>query len=288
MTDNTALTVRIAMDDGVEIAADVAGPETAPIVVFLHGGGQTRHSWDKAFAAVVAEGYRAINFDARGHGESDWSPDGVYTPERRSADLVNLLAGTRQPVAFVGASMGGMTAMRTTAERAALDVRALILVDIVPKPNPAGTERIMNFMRGHLDGFATIEEAADAVSAYNPHRPRPSNPAGLARNLRLRDGRYYWHWDPKMVEAFPRIEPGATQSSMLEFAARVTVPTLLVWGRQSDVVTDESIKAFREVLPDLEIFEVAGAGHMVVGDSNAIFNAGVLSFLNRIMPASSR
>jgi len=275
---------RFKMDDGVEIVADVGGPEDAPVVVFMHGGGQTRHSWAGAFAAVLDAGYRAINYDARGHGASGWSPNGIYSPARRTADLAAILGGTKRPVALVGASMGGMTALRAVSEGKVPQAAIIVLVDIVPRPNPAGTARIMQFMRSHLDGFASLEEAADAVASYNPHRPRPRDPSGLARNLRLRDGRYYWHWDPRILKNIPTIEPGGSELTMLECASRIRIPTLLVRGLQSDVVTDESVREFQAILPGLEIFDVAGAGHMVVGDSNAVFNAGILKFLGRQLP----
>lgn len=178
--------------DGIDLIADVGGPAAAPVVVFLHGGGQTRHSWAKALPAVIAAGYRVINYDARGHGDSGWSPDGRYSMPIRAADLGEVLRGITAPIALVGASMGGVTALQLIGEGIAPQPSALVMVDIVPRPDPAGTGRVMAFMASHRDGFAAIEDAADAVAAYNPRRPRPKNPAGLARNLRLReDGRYH-------------------------------------------------------------------------------------------------
>ena len=275
---------RYRMDDGVEIVADVGGSDDAPVIVFLHGGGQTRHSWDAALKAVVNAGYAGINFDARGHGQSGWSPNGDYTATRRAADLAIILADIDRPVALVGASMGGLTAMQAVAENRLPTAAALIMVDIAPRPNPAGVARIAAFMRSRLDGFADLDDAADAVSAYNPHRPRPRDPSGLARNLRLRNGRYYWHWDPRMLDQNVNIEPGADVVSLLDLAANVHIPTLLVRGLNSDVVTDETVKEFQDIVPDLEIFNVAAAGHMVVGDSNEVFNAGVIRFLVRHVP----
>jgi pimeloyl-ACP methyl ester carboxylesterase len=273
MTDDSITTRRtFAMPDGIDLVADVGGPADAPVVVFMHGGGQTRHSWAKALPAVIAAGYRVINYDARGHGDSGWSPDGRYSLPLRAADLAVILDGVEAPVALVGASMGGVTALQ------------MIGKDLLPRPSALV---ILAFMAAHRDGFATIEEAAEAVSAYNPHRPRPSNPAGLARNLRLReDGRYHWHWDPRMLDARARApEPGAPNETLIDHASKIRVPTLLVRGMASDVVTDESVREFQDICPTLEVFNVEGAGHMVVGDSNAIFNAGILDFLQRHMPA---
>lgn len=274
------------MPDGVEIVADVGGPEDAPVVVFMHGGGQTRHSWSSALPPIIQAGYRVINYDARGHGESGWSPDGLYTISRRAQDLATILEDVRTDIAQVGASMGGMTALQAVGEDLEPAASALVMVDIVPRPNPAGVRHIQAFMRAHSNGFANIEEAADAVAAYNPHRPRPKNPAGLAKNLRVReDGRLYWHWDPRMLDNNPPPEPGGYVTTMVDNARKIRIPTLLVRGLLSDIVTDEAVQEFRELCPTLEVFNVSGAGHMVVGDSNSVFNQGILSFLERHMPA---
>lgn len=272
--------------DGIDLIADVGGPVDAPVVVFLHGGGQTRHSWAKALPAIVAAGYRVISYDARGHGDSGWSPDGRYSMTIRAADLGEVLRGITAPIAMVGASMGGITALQAIGEDIAPAPALLVMVDIVPRPDPAGTGRVIAFMGAHTEGFATLEEAADAVAAYNPHRPRPKDPAGLARNLRLRaDGRYHWHWDPAMIAArLQPPEPGAPTTTMIDHARKIRIPTLLVRGLSSDVVSDSSVREFQAICPTLEIFNLEGAGHMVVGDSNAIFNHGILEFLQRHMP----
>jgi pimeloyl-ACP methyl ester carboxylesterase len=275
-------------DDGVLIVADVGGDVQQPTVVLMHGGGQTRHSWSGAMRALVDAGYHVITFDARGHGESDWSPDGRYSLPLRAADLGTVLKDVRGPVALVGASMGGATALCAIGEDVCPRAVALIMVDIVPRPNPVGTGRITAFMQSHPDGFATLEAAAEAISAYNPHRPRPKDVSGLANNLRKRsDGRYYWHWDPHMLERDGRLEPGAIAETLIAYTRKVRVPTLLVRGLASDVVTDEGVEEFRSYVPSLEVFDVPGAGHMVAGDRNDAFNDGVIQFLYRHVPPSA-
>lgn len=269
--------------DGVEIVADVIGAPDQPTVVLAHGGGQTRYSWSGAMRALSAEGYRVINYDGRGHGDSGWSPDGVYQLAVRANDLRAVLQETTGPVSLVGASMGGATAMKLVSE--GYRPAALILVDIVPRPEKVGVDRIVAFMRGAPDGFASLEEAADAIAAYNPDRPRPKNTAGLHRNLRLgADGRYRWHWDPAIVRRTEANERSEVEDMLADLAQASEVPTLVVRGLHSDVVSDAGIEHFRTVMPDLEVFDVPGAGHMVAGDRNDSFNEGVLRFLRRHMP----
>jgi non-heme chloroperoxidase len=162
----------------------------------------------------------------------------------------------------------------------------VVLVDIVLEPERAGVERIRSFMLGNSSGFASLEEAADAVAAYNLHRPRPKDPSGLLKNLRRRaDGRYYWHWDPKVV----RREPDgmmAERTQLAEGLRTVDVPVLLVRGAASDVVSAAGVTRFRDVMPHAEVFDVAAAGHMVAGDSNDAFSGAMLEFLTRRFPVT--
>ena len=163
----------------------------------------------------------------------------------------------------------------------------MVLVDIVPHPDPQGITRIVTFMRAHPDGFATLDAAVDAVAAYNPDRPRPRDPAGLMRNLRQREnGRFYWHWDPRIVSDRPQTFHETVQKSAVALA-ETSLPVLVVRGLKSDVVSDAGIAAFRAIVPQLEVADVGGAGHMVAGDRNDAFNGSVIAFLERHLPAQS-
>ena len=269
--------------DGLKLTADVAGPLAAPAVILLHGGGQTRHSWAGAMNALVARGYRVINFDARGHGDSEWSKDGAYGLSARAEDLRAVLSDVGGPFALVGASLGGATAIHAVAE--GLRPTALILVDIVPEPEVSGVDRIVSFMCAHSDGFADLEQASDAVAAYNRDRPRPRDASGLMRNLRKRsNGRLYWHWDPRITETRSSDHQQTVKCSAGKLSKINELAVLLVRGRNSDVVSDAGVEAFRAQLPGLEVVDVSGAGHMVAGDRNDAFNAGIMTFLDRYLP----
>lgn len=275
-------TIRIPVAEGVEISADVAGRKGAPTVILGHGGGQTRHSWDKAEHQLAEAGYYAINYDLRGHGDSDWSPDGSYAITDRARDLAAIAAHGSRPVALVGASLGGITAL--VAATHGLDIAALVLVDIVPKMSVEGANKVRGFMSANPDGFASLEEAADAISAYYPDRPRPKDLSGLNKNLRLHpDGRYRWHWDPRMMQDM-RGDPHHILEVMDAADWTDRVPTLLVRGMKSDIVTDDGVADLRRRIPQLEIADIRGAGHMVAGDRNDEFNAAVIAFLTRVMP----
>lgn len=277
--------VRFRCADGVHLAADVGGDPQAQAIILLHGGGQTRHSWDGAMRAMLSRGYRVINVDARGHGDSDWSKEGNYSIQVLADDLRAIIDSLPQPPALVGASMGGMTALLTIAREAKDIAKALVLVDIVPQMESAGVSRIVNFLHGNERGFSSLEEAAAAVSAYNPHRQKPRNSTGLMKNLRWRaDGRLHWHWDPDFFRREISLEPPVEAADLFSQYRNVRLPVLVVRGMSSDLVTVAGVEAFRGHVPQLEVFEVEGAGHMVVGDRNDVFNAGIFSFLQRHLP----
>ena len=268
--------------DGVRLVADRGGSADAPAVILLHGGGQTRHSWSRAVDHLLAGGFQVINYDARGHGESDWSPEGAYQLADRAGDLAAVTASLGVPFVLVGASLGGATSI--VAIDRGLRPAGLVLVDIVPEPDPRGIDRIVSFMRGYPDGFATIDEAVAAVAAYNPRRGVAPDGQGLMKNLREgNDGRLRWHWDPRIIADAPSHHHGVVQRATGTLAAQPDLPVLLVRGLSSDVVSDAGVEAFRATLPWLEVVDVAGAGHMVAGDRNDAFNDAVIGFARRTL-----
>ena len=151
---------------GVSLAADVGGDPARPPVILMHGGGQTRHAWARAARELIAEGYHVICPDARGHGDSGWAADGNYRLDAFSGDLRAIIAALARPPALIGASLGGGTALLTIGESESPIASALVLVDMVPRPDPVGVSNIVRFMGANPQGFASLEEAADAVTAY--------------------------------------------------------------------------------------------------------------------------
>lgn len=267
--------------DGLRLAADVIGNPQNPPVILLHGGGQTRFSWGDTANALASDGFYVISLDLRGHGDSSWSPDGVYDIDHYVEDLRLVCAAVGRPAALIGASLGGLASLLAVGEGDARIAAALVLVDVAPRINASGSENIVRFMRSAPDGFNTLDEAAEAISAYLPHRPRPADLSGLRRNLREGDdGRLRWHWDPATLTG--NVASLADAYGRLSNAARkIRIPVLLVRGENSDVVTDESVKDFLELVPEAEYTVIKGAYHMVAGDRNTGFGAAVIEFMRR-------
>jgi pimeloyl-ACP methyl ester carboxylesterase len=279
--------LRIAGND-LELAATAYGDPANPPVVLLHGGGQTRHAWGTAGDAFAARGRYALSVDLRGHGDSQWAPDGDYGMGAFASDVLAVSAALPQRPALVGASLGGLASLVAVGESDDPVATALVLVDVTPMVEMDGAMRIRSFMLEGMDGFERLEDAADAIAAYIPSRPRPRDLSGLRKNLRQRNGRWHWHWDPCFVRGRDGIDgqEGLVDHDRLAAAARrVSVPTLLVRGRMSDIVSEDGVRELRQLIPHAEVVDVAGAGHMVAGDRNDAFNDSVTEFIERTVPA---
>lgn len=265
---------------GLRLAGDSWGDPDGLPVILQHGGGQTRHAWKRTGEVLGEAGFHAIALDARGHGDSDWSPTGDYSPDSMVADLGHVVQAIgAEEVVLVGASMGGATSLVAAGEG---EVRAiaLVLVDIAPRVEPAGVQNILAFMTRNPNGFATLDDVADAIASYQPHRQRRTNVQGLAKNVRRgRDGRYHWHWDPRVIE--DDLDLRAREARLQACARALRIPSLLVRGAISDVLSDEGVRNYLDIAPRSEYLNIVGASHMVAGDRNDIFGKAVVEFLTR-------
>ncbi len=274
---------------GVRLAGDSWGNPNGPLVVLQHGGGQTRHAWRGVGQTLGDAGFYAVAFDARGHGDSEWAPDGNYDRSVMVEDLCRVVSAldAGKPI-LVGASMGGNTSLAALGEKHLVGA-GLVLVDIAPRIQSSGTGKVGQFMGQKPDGFDSLEEVAEAIANYQPHRKRPRNLEGLAKNVRLgSDGKYHWHWDPRYRRRAPMTKDQIrTRTRRLEDAARnLTVPTLLVRGGLSDVLDENGAQAFLALVDHAEYVRVDDAAHMVAGDKNDVFGQCVVDFLVRTSPPS--
>ena len=268
---------------GGPLVADVYGPVGAPTVLLLHGGGQTRHAWGSAAQTLGDAGWRTVALDLPGHGDSAWATDGDYRIETLADTMCCIWRELGTPLAVVGASLGGLTSMAAIGRPRAPPISALVLVDIAPRMEEAGVERIVRFMRARPDGFASLEDAAQHIAAYRG-RPMEGPVEGLKKNLRLNaQGRWNWHWDPLMMSEVNHNH--RRDADGYERALRgLQAPTLLLRGQRSDVISEEDARALVQTLPRARFVDLKGAGHMIAGDANDAFVASVADFLHEVMP----
>jgi pimeloyl-ACP methyl ester carboxylesterase len=287
---------------GPELVADrwsAEGPRSGSIV-YLHGGGQTRHSWARTCRKLASTGWAGLAYDARGHGDSEWAADGDYGIDALVGDLHRAISAVTGPPVLVGASMGGMAALIAQGEDAATS-RALVLVDVVPSFESQGSAEVFEFLKSGIDGFADPRDAADAINAYDPTRgPMIGN--RMESVLRRRGDRWYWHWDPKLVgdpsgvtaraDTSARRTTGTPingdlnrlQARARAAAAKITVPVLLVRGAQSRVTSADGAYDLQQLIPHARRSDVAGAGHVITGTDNDRLCAELEEFLQSLDP----
>ncbi|GBE64515.1 peroxidase [Mycobacterium sp. MFM001] len=281
--NSTPQTVEYSGVDGITLVADEwnrGAADGRPSVLMLHGGGQNRFSWKNTGQVLADLGFHVVALDSRGHGDSDRAPDADYDVDTLTDDVMHVLDAIGRPVVLIGASMGGLTGILVADRAGPQRVTRLVLVDVVPRFEKQGSARIRDFMFSGLDGFDTLEQAADAVAAYLPHRTKPRSPEGLKKNLRLRGGRWYWHWDPAFMTK-PGDDPQLRTEKFEDAAAGLTIPVLLIRGKLSDVVSPEGVQHFLATVPNAEFVELSEAGHTAAGDDNDAFSDVVVSFVSR-------
>ncbi len=274
------------LSNGITLVADCWGDETHHPVILAHGGGQTRHAWGETSRRLAAKGWYAITIDQRGHGESSWSATGEYMVQDFANDMVLLCAQLSQKPVLIGASLGGLAGLIAEGDSPTSQFSHIILVDVTPSIEKKGVDKVLGFMGQNIEaGFASLEEAANVIAAYLPHRKRPTNLEGLRKNLRQdADGRFRWHWDPKFMSQREMPQSAEADNPMIHAAKKVTIPTLLVRGKLSELVSEESVKNFKQLVPHSEFVDVSDAGHMVAGDKNDNFTEAILGFMEKYRP----
>lgn len=267
----------------LHLAVETRGPQGGPVLLFAHGFGQTRGAWNGAATALAQAGCRCVTFDARGHGESDRVPGGSYHMDQFADDLRRLAAAQPQPPILVGASMGGLLGIVLAGELRPSPFRALVLVDITPRWETAGVERILAFMQAHPHGFANYAEAAEQIAAYLPQRRERKSEQQLRPLLREgADGRLRWHWDPALLAGDLVQESERYQPRLQAAARKIEVPVLLLSGGRSDVVSRATVDEFLQLVPHAQHVELPHATHMVAGDANDAFTREVVRFAQNL------
>ena len=264
------------------------GADASPSVLYARGFGQTRRAWAATASILAAHGHAGLAYDARGHGDSGFNADDdPYTGHQFTDDLIVLAGELPRPPVLVAASMGGLFGLLAEARWPGL-FRAMVLVDITPRWESAGLERILAFMTAFPEGFASLEQAAESIAAYRPHRrPRGAGSGALRGLLRqAADGRWRWHWDRRLVDELAR-DSHRHQDDIATATRAVRCPLLLVSGGRSDLVSARTVADFLELAPHARHVQLPEATHMLAGDDNDLFTATVLQYLVDLERADS-
>lgn len=269
----------------MELAGEAYGEPAAPPVLFFHGGGQSRNAWLGSARTLGDAGYYAISFDLRGHGDSDWAPDGDYHVEAFARDVETLLTQFSRPVTLVGASRGGQAALIGGA-RHPDKVRLIMLADVAPDMPDDQIDGIRRFFAEGSQGYESLDAAADALSR-NLKQKRVADATRLARSMRQdATGRWHWHWDP-LTGREEFLHPPSENEAVLKAAAMVSSPLVMVRAELSHLVDDRNTARFKALAPQLQVMTAKGVGHMFTADRNDEFAERLLEQLSRYPETST-
>lgn len=262
--------------EGLTLRGDVFGTG-ARRVLLLPGGGQSRSAWRGTAMMLAQRGYRALTLDLRGQGDSDWAPDGHYGFEDYARDLEVVLA-CFGAAALVGSSLGGLAAL-SAAARAPDLTEALVLADVAPRQSAEGGHQVRALMRTATTGFVDVAEAAAAISGIMGTVRRPATDR-LRGHLREDGGRLFWKWDPRVIED-RFVDTDEVIDALEARTRRLTMPVLLVHAELSNVINSADVARFRDLVPQCQVETLAGARHMITGESNQAYGEIVARFLAR-------
>jgi pimeloyl-ACP methyl ester carboxylesterase len=254
------------------------GHPDAPPIVLLHGGHQSAHSWDLV-SLHLAERYRVLALDQRGHGDSEWARDVTYSNHEMSLDAEAFIAamGLRAPV-LIGHSMGGRNTMLLLRRSSAI-ARAAVIVDVGPELSDKGRAAIAGFVQQNQE-FDDLEHFVRNVRQYDPYRPREHIERTVKYNMLERaDGKYVSKCDSNPRRLGIVRASGPMENITLAEAASFDLPVLLVRGENSNILAHDAAERFAAALPSGTLVTVPACGHNVHGQNTKGFIAEVARFL---------
>ncbi len=264
--------------NGINIHYLEWGAEGAPPLVLLHGLRGHARVWEDVAEALCGD-YHVYALDQRGRGDTDHAPGGDYSTDAFVADLAGFVdaIGLDKFILF-GHSMGGRNSMAFAGENPER-LERLCIVDIGPRIEPAGGNRITEELRSLPPQFDNFEDALAHVQTGN----RFASESVMRRRLggqtyETSDGKIGWKFDPAIREQ--RINGTAAPAADLWPALeRIVCPTLVVRGTETDLLTEETARQMIDTLAQGTLVEIERAGHMVFEDNPADFIAAVKNWL---------
>ena len=259
---------------------DWGNPDNPPLVL-LHGVGQTCHTWD-LFAAAMSPHFHVMAFDQRGHGDTDWAPDKDYSRKTMVKDAEAFTTALGLDRFFLtGMSMGGANSLAFTGQNPDR-VEALVVVDIGPRVENKGVQHIRNFMKDFRE-FDSLDDAAAVIHKFNPRRPlEVIRKYTVVYNLKqLPSGKWTWKYDTYFSEGHSRGDVKQMEQELSTEVKKISCPTLLVKGAESDVLSLDGARLLQAAVPGSEFALIPGAGHSVMGDNPPAFEAAVREFYQK-------
>ena len=255
-------------------------PDAQPILL-LHGGHQSAHSWDLV-SLHLAQKYRIIALDQRGHGDSEWARNGDYSNLTMAQDAQAFVAaiGLQRPI-IMGHSMGGRNTLLMTRMNPEYP-GALVIVDVGPETMEAGRKTISSFVKRN-EIFDDLEHFIRNVREYDPYRSREHIERTVKYNMLERaDGKYISKCDYRRWRGEIEVHDENRDAISLGDLASFKMPTLVVRGANSNILADDAAERFRDALPKGNLVTVPDCGHNVHSQNTLGFIDAVGKFLSSL------
>lgn len=268
--------------NGLKLAYQEWGNQSSPPIVMLHGFGVSGHMFDE-FAERMQDRYWLLALDQRGHGDSDWAEDGDYSRDAFVEDLEGFRTALGiDNFVLIGHSMGGLNAV-AYVNRYPGHVRALVLVDVGPEASREGVDNIVRFTRGPDE--LEFEEFVQMAHRFNPRRTLENIRERMRHRLKpTESGKWTWKFDRRFREPGSNLNIGwkLSPDELWQLFRNITVPTLLIRGAESDVLSPEVAERCVHEMPAARLVTIPGAGHSVPGDNPDAFTEAVATFLAEV------
>ena len=246
-------------------------------LVLLHGYTGHCRSWN-AFAEVMSNQYRVLALDQRGHGETSWAPADRYGTLEMVADLEAFVSALQlETFALLGLSMGGLVAIAFAGKQPA-QLERLVIVDIAPEIASAGIRNIQQSV-ARSDVFDSPEDAFRRARDDNGVPPEHHHYNRVRASLMRTDqGKWTYRYDRALRDPKnQRLRLGVEEG--WHSVASFNVPTLLIRGENSHLLSREVAEKFVSIANDCRLVEVPGSGHPVPLDKPDGFLDAVRTFL---------
>jgi pimeloyl-ACP methyl ester carboxylesterase len=255
-------------------------PDAQPIVL-LHGGHQSAHSWDLV-SLHLADRFRVLALDQRGHGDSEWSRDANYSNHEMSLDAEAFMDALEleKPI-LMGHSMGGRNSLLLT-KRDPSRLRGLVVVDVGPEISDEGRKLISAFVRNNEE-FDDLEHFVRNVRKYDPFRSREHIERTVKYNMLCRaDGKYISKCDPTPRRVGILNTNPAADNVSLDDTRAFDVPVLVVRGETSKILAPDAAVRFEDALPKGQLVTVPECGHNVHSQNTHGFLEALGPFLETL------
>ena len=262
---------------------ELAGPDSAPTVVLVHGFSIPYYIWDPTFEALTQAGFRVLRYDLYGRGFSD-RPEITYNLELFVTQLEELLPALniQGPVDLVGLSMGGPIVARF-ANHHPDQVRSLVFID--PEVAPVSTQRIFPLNIPIVGEYlmtvyvAPVElPKTQSDDFYRPDR-FPDWETVYRVQLQYKGFR-------RAILSTIRNMPGMDSLVEYEAVGRQNLPALLIWGREDRTVSSADMQQVVELIPGIEFHIINEAGHIPQYELPGVVNPLLVEFLNGLKERS--